>query len=320
MKFIRECLESIFSQTVFLDPDLGNYNVNPNLIKEAINDKTKALYLAHTLGNPYNMNDLKDICNQHDLFLLEDNCDALGSKFDGKMTGSFGDFATHSFYPAHHITTGEGGAVLVNSNKFQRILKSLRDWGKSCYCSGSEMKPFGECGTRFDFKLNGISYDHKYIFDDIGFNLKSLEVQAAMGLIQLDRLQEFTKKRKTNFKKLDEAFRKYEDMFILPKSEPLADPSWFSYPVTINTDKIDRQDILTFFEEKKIQTRVQFSGNLTAQPAYRDVKYKIHGELKNSNKILKDCFFLGIYPGITDEMMNYIIKTLDNYMNKIKNG
>ena len=182
------------------------------------------------------------------------------------------------------------------------------------------MKPFGECGTRFDFKLNGIPYDHKYIFDDIGFNLKPLEVQAAMGLIQLDRLPEFTEKRKMNFKKLDAAFRKYSDMFILPKSEPLADPSWFAYPVTINTEKIDRQKILTFFEERKVQTRVQFSGNLIAHPAYKNAKYRIHGELKNSNKILRDSFFLGVYPGITEEMMDYVIKTLDDYMGKIKNA
>ena len=304
---------------VFLDPDLGTYNINPNKIKEAITDKTRAIYFAHTLGNPYNMHDLQSICQEHELFLIEDNCDALGSKFDGRMTGSFGDLATHSFYPAHHLTCGEGGAILMKSNKMQRTVKTLRDWGRGCYCSGSDQKPFGECGNRFNYELNGIPYDHKYIFDDIGFNLKPLEFQAAMLLAQLERLPEFTEKRKKNFKMLDDAFKKYGDLFILPKSDELADPSWFAYPVTINTDKISRYHMQTFLEEKKIQTRVQFSGNLIAHPAYKNIKYKVHGELVNANKILKDCFFLGIYPGITEEMMNYVIKTLDNYMSKVKN-
>jgi len=305
---------------VFVDPELGSYNLDPNKIKEAISDKTKAVYVAHTLGNPYNMHDLEKICREHELILIEDNCDALGSKFDGKMTGSFGDFATHSFYPAHHITIGEGGTVLVKSNRMQRIVKSLRDWGRGCYCSGSDQKPFGECGTRFDFKLNGVPYDHKYIFDDVGFNLKPLEFQAAMGLIQLKRLPEFTEKRKINFKKLDDTFRKYENMFILPESEELAEPSWFAYPITINTEKIDRQKMVTFFEERKIQTRVQFSGNLTAHPAYKNVNYRVNGDLKNANKVLKDSFFLGVYPGITEEMMGYVIKTIDEYMGHFKNG
>jgi CDP-6-deoxy-D-xylo-4-hexulose-3-dehydrase len=304
---------------VFLDPDLGTYNVSLNKVKEAITDKTRAVYFAHTLGNPYHLEDLQNICQENNLFLIEDNCDALGSKFNGKMTGSFGDLATHSFYPAHHLTCGEGGAVLMKSNKIQRIVKTLRDWGRGCYCSGSDQKPFGECGSRFEHKLNDIPYDHKYIFDDIGFNLKPLEFQAAMLLVQLERLGEFMEKRKNNFKKLDDAFKKYEDVFILPKSEKLAEPSWFAYPVTLKTDKFSRNKIITYFEEKKIQTRVQFSGNLTAHPAYKNVNYKIHGKLDNANKILKDCFFLGIYPGITDEMMDYVVKTLDNYMSGIKN-
>jgi len=305
---------------VFLDPELGTYNVSSNKIKEAITDKTRAVYFAHTLGNPYNMHDLESICKNNNLFLIEDNCDALGSKFDGRMTGSFGDLATNSFYPAHHLTCGEGGAILMKSNKLQRITKTLRDWGRGCYCSGSDQKPFGECGNRFEYKLNDIPYDHKYIFDDIGFNLKPLEFQAAMLLTQLERLPEFTEKRKKNFQMLDNAFKKYEDMFILPKSEKLADPSWFAYPVTINTDKFTRHEIVTFFEENKVQTRVQFSGNLTAHPAYKNVKYKLYGELNNANKILRDSFFLGVYPGITDEMMHYITQTLDNYMSHIKNA
>ena len=305
---------------VFLDPDLETYNVNPNKISDAVTEKTRAIYFAHTLGNPYNMHDLQKICQEHDLFLIEDNCDALGSKFDGKMTGSFGDLATHSFYPAHHITCGEGGAILMKSNKMQRTIKTLRDWGRGCYCSGSDQKPFGECGSRFEYKLNDIPYDHKYIFDDIGFNLKPLEFQAAMLLVQLERLPEITEKRKKNFKILDNALKKYEDMFILPKSEELADPSWFAYPVTINTEKIKRHNMITYFEEKKIQTRVQFAGNLIAHPAYKNVDYRVHGELNNANKILKDCFFLGVYPGLTEEMMNYVIKTLDNYMGHIKNA
>jgi CDP-6-deoxy-D-xylo-4-hexulose-3-dehydrase len=304
---------------VFLDPDLGTYNINPNRIREAITDKTKALYFAHTLGNPYNMYDLEAICKEHDLFLIEDNCDALGSKFNNKMTGSFGDLATHSFYPAHHITCGEGGAILMKSNKIQRITKTLRDWGRGCYCGGSNLKPFGECGNRFGYKLNDIPYDHKYLYDDIGFNLKPLEFQAAMLLVQLDRLSEFTEKRKINFKRLDDTFRKYEDAFILPRSDELADPSWFAYPITINTSKINRHNMITFLEEKKIQTRLQFSGNLTAHPAYKNVNCKIYGGLDNANKILRDSFFLGIYPGITEEMMAYVVKTIDEYMNHIKN-
>ncbi len=307
---------------VFVDPELGTYNLDTNKIKEAITPKTRAMYLAHTLGNPYNMYDLESICKKYGLILIEDNCDSLGSKFDGKMTGSFGDFATHSFYPAHHITTGEGGAVLTKSNDMQRIIKILREWGRGCYCSGSSsnLKPLGECGNRFDYKLNNISYDHKYIFDDLGFNLKPLEFQAAMGLEQLDRLQKFTETRKRNFKMLDDAFRKYYDMFILPKSEKLADPSWFAYPVTINTSKIDRYEMVKFFEEQKIQTRAMFSGNLTAHPAYQNVNYRIHGSLDNANRTLKDSFFLGVYPGITEEMMSYVIKTLNDFMANIKNG
>lgn len=303
---------------VFLDPDLGTYNINPNKIKEAITEKTRALYFAHTLGNPYNMHDLEKICKEHDLFLIEDNCDALGSKFDGKMTGSFGDLATHSFYPAHHLTSGEGGAVLMKSNKMQRTLKTLRDWGRGCYCSGSDQKPFGECGNRFEYKLNDIPYDHKYIFDDVGFNLKPLEFQAAMLLVQLSRLPEFTEKRKKNFNRLNDTFRKYEDIFILPKSEELADPSWFSYPVTVNSQNITRHHMVTFLEEKKIQTRVQFAGNLTAHPAYKNVEYKTHGKLDNANKILRDSFFLGVYPGISEEMMDYTIETIDQFMSRVK--
>ncbi|MEM2175499.1 MAG: lipopolysaccharide biosynthesis protein RfbH [Candidatus Micrarchaeia archaeon] len=304
---------------VLLDVKLGTYNIDPDDLKRALSEKTRGIFLPHAFGIPNQMDIIMDFARDHDLYVIEDNCDALGSTYKGKKTGSFGILSTCSFFPAHHITMGEGGSVSIRDDDINlyRIIKSLRDWGRACYCEHDEMNPNGACGKRFDFEISGIPYDHRYIYTHIGYNLKPLEFQAAMGIEQLKKLPEFIKKRKKNFRILYDEFSKYEKYFILPEEPPGADVSWFCFPLTIRDGApFGRKEIISFFERNKIQTRLFFAGNIIRQPAYREVRCRIVGELKNCDKILKDSFFIGVYPGITEEKMNYILEKIEEFMRK----
>lgn len=293
---------------VFVDIELGTYNINPDNLQKALSKKTRIIFLPHTLGNPNEMDLVLDFAKKNNLYVVEDNCDALGSMYDGKRTGSFGILATCSFYPAHHITlAGEGGAIFVNDKRLERIILSLRNWGRGCWCIGTEKDPNGACGYRFDFKIGRIPIDHKYYFTNLGYNLKPVEIQAAMGLVQLAKYPKMIEKRKENFRKLYEMVKKYEKYFILPISSHKADPCWFSFPITIRDDApFSRTQITKFLEGKKIETRTMFAGNIIRQPAFYDITYRKVGNLKNSDKVLKDTFFVGVWPGIDDRQVEYM--------------
>ena len=275
--------------------------------------------LAHTLGIPFNLRAVKEFTEKHNLWLIEDTCDAVGSKYEGKLVGTFGDIATVSFYPAHHITMGEGGAVLTNNIRLERIIRSFRDWGRDCYC---EPGMDNTCGIRFNQQFGTLpfGYDHKYVYSHIGYNLKITDMQAAVGLGQLKKLEGFIEKRKENFRKLYDGLKQFENDLILPKATENSDPSWFGFPITIREDSnIKRYDLVRYLEKNKIMTRMLFGGNLTRQPAYEDVEYRIVGELKNTDLIMNNTYFIGVYPGITDEMIDYIIKIFKNFFSQMEN-
>jgi CDP-6-deoxy-D-xylo-4-hexulose-3-dehydrase len=302
---------------VFVDVELETYNLNPNKLRAALSSKTRAIVLPHTLGNPNDMAAITSFAKKHHLFVIEDNCDGLGSEFDGQKTGSFGIMSTLSFYPAHHITTGEGGAVLINDIRLERPLRSLRDWGRACYCYGDEKSPLGACGRRFDFKVNGVPYDHRYMYTEIGYNLKPIEVQAAMGLEQLKKLPQFKKRRKKNFSILFKFLSQYRDFIILPRSHPKADACWFSFPITLRENApFSRQEIVRFLEGRKIQTRPVFAGNILRHEPYKNIKCRVVGELKNSDYILANTFFVGIYPGIDEQRLDYMMSSLADFFGK----
>jgi len=295
---------------VFVDIKLPTYNINEELVETAITNKTKAIMLAHTLGNPFNLNKIIELCKKYNLWLIEDNCDALGSKFNNQFTGTFGDIATLSFYPAHHITMGEGGALFTNNLRIKRIAESFRDWGRDCYCeTGKE----NTCGKRFDWKLGNLphGYDHKYIYSHAGYNMKITDMQAACGLGQLDQLDNFIKKRKSNLKFLKSQLKELEEEFLLPEAEKNSDPSWFGFPITIKKNsKIKRRDLINKLTEKKIGTRLVFAGNLTKQPAYLNKKYKISGELTTTDLVMENTFWVGIQPALGEEELSYVAKSM----------
>ena len=302
---------------VVIDVKLGTYNMDVNEMRRAKSPKTKAIMIPHTLGNPNEMDAVMDFAEDNDLYVIEDTCDALDSRYNGRLCGTFGDMGTFSFYPAHHITMGEGGAVITNDKNLASIVRSIRDWGKACYCKPGEIDPRGACKRRFNFRVGSICYDHKYIYSNIGYNLKPLDLQAAMGLVQFKKLPKFTKARKKNFKILYEEFSKYEDSFILPESLPRADPSWFAFPLTVKEKAgFKRGDIINWFERNNIETRLLFAGNIIRQPAYKEVNYRVVGDLKNSDNIMKNAFFIGVYPGIDEERMNYILEKIREFMRK----
>jgi CDP-6-deoxy-D-xylo-4-hexulose-3-dehydrase len=305
---------------VLLDVELGSYNINPDDLEKALSKKTRAIFLPHAFGIPNEMNAIMEFAEEHDLYVIEDNCDALGSIYDGKKTGSFGVLSTCSFYPAHHITMGEGGAISIRDDdvNLYRIIKSLRDWGRACYCEHDETAPNGACGKRFDFKIGGISYDHRYMYTHIGYNLKPLEFQAAMGIEQLKKLPNFVEKRIKNFRALYDEFREYEEYFILPTWHAKSNPSWFCFPLTIRDNApFSRKEITSFLEKNGIQTRLFFAGNIIRQPAYKNIKCRIAGELDNCDKIMKDSFFVGVYPGIDEGKMSYILNKVKEFMKNI---
>jgi CDP-6-deoxy-D-xylo-4-hexulose-3-dehydrase len=300
---------------VFLDVNPETYNINASDLEKALSPKTRAIFIAHTLGNPNEMDTIVKFCKEHKLFLLEDNCDALGSEYDGKRTGSFGILSTQSFYPPHHMTMGEGGAVHYNDLRFERITRSLRDWGRSCWCPGDEKRKEGTCGVRFNYRIAGKPYDHKYLFSQIGFNLKPIEPQAAMGVEQLKRVPEFIKLRKRNFDRLMGYAKDWEKFFILPKALPKANPCWFSFPLTIRDDiPFDRKTITMYLEDRMVQTRPLFAGNIARQPAYANVKSRTVGKLTNSDRVLFNNFFIGVYPGLSIEEIDYIATCMNDFL------
>lgn len=301
---------------VFVDVDLGTYNVNIEELKSAISEKTRGIILAHTLGNPFDIYTIQKIARSNDLFLIEDNCDALGSEYNDKKTGSFGNFSSLSFYPAHHITTGEGGAVSTSDKNLDKIARSFRDWGRDCYCKPGASNT---CGMRFlqQFGELPFGYDHKYVYSHIGYNLKSTDIQAALGLAQLKKLDAFVQQRKNNFSALYNALKEYSNLIILPEKTKNSNPSWFGFIITVKDGSgFKRADIVNYLEQNKIVTRMLFAGNVTKQPAYLGIKKRIIGNLQNTDKIMKDSFFVGVYPGIGVEQMNYMIEVFDKFFKK----
>ena len=294
---------------VFVDVDIGTYNIQADKIEEAISDKTKAIFLAHIIGNPFDLNKVMEIAEKYDLWVIEDNCDALGSTYNGKQTGTFGHIGTFSFYPAHHMTMGEGGALVTNDTKLKRLIESFRDWGRDCWC---EPGCDNSCGKRFGWQLGELpfGYDHKYIYSHIGYNLKITDMQAAIGVEQLTKLPSFIEARKLNFRMLYDGLKKYEDYFILPEIEPEAEPSWFGFLLTVREDAgFTKDDIVKYLEDNKIATRMLFAGNITKHPCFEGVEYRVYGDLVNTDCIMNDTFWIGVYPGLTDEMIKYVIES-----------
>ena len=302
---------------VLVDAERGSFNIDPDQIEKKITSKTKGIVLAHTLGNPFNLNKIKEICEEYNLFLMEDMCDAFGSTYDGKMVGQFGDVSTLSFYPAHHITTGEGGAVLTNKPKLKKIIESLRDWGRDCYCPPGQDNT---CKKRYDWQLGGLphGYDHKYIYSHVGYNLKSTDMQAALGVSQLKKLPGFIKSRIQNFNYLYEAFSQFED-FELPVWEDKSQPSWFGFPISVKSSaKFSRNDLVKYYDENNIGTRLLFAGNIVLQPAYIDLNMGKPEEFPVANSVVENTFWLGVYPGLTTEHLDFVIKITREFISNNK--
>lgn len=291
---------------VFVDCEAGTYNINPNLIEEAIGPKTRAIMVPHTLGNPCDLDALCDLARRHNLFLVEDACDALGSKFRGRLIGTFGDLSTFSFFPAHHMTMGEGGGVATNDPRLARIVRSVRDWGRDCWCAPGESNT---CGRRFGWQLGDLprGYDHKYIYSNLGYNFKPTEMQAAIGVAQLDRLPEFCDRRRRNFQVLYKGLQEFEDRLLLPRLDPRSDPAWFGLPLTVR-DGTSRNELVQFLEAANIETRQIFGGNILKQPAFRDAPSRIHGTLEQTDRVMRDSFFIGVYPGLTNAMLEFVLE------------
>ncbi len=303
---------------VFVDVNPETLNPDPQDIERAIGKKTRLIFLVHQLGNPNDMYPIMLIAKYNKLLVIEDNCDALGATYKGQKTGTFGILAAESFYPAHHMTTaGEGGAVFLNDMRLIRIVQSIRDWGRACWCGAAGGGVDGVCGARFNYKIDGIPYDHKYMFTHIGYNLKPTEIQAAMGRVQLQKVPYFIKIRQENFNKYLKFFQNYEKYFILPKATPYSEPSWFSFPLTIRPGvKFDRLTITRYLEDRLIQTRPLFTGNILRQPAYRDIERRVVGELPNSELIHRNTFFIGVYPGIGQAQIDYVTSVFEKFFKK----
>lgn len=298
---------------VVVDVDLDTLDANSAALEEAISPKTKAIMMAHTLGNPFDLDTVQRLCKENNLWLIEDSCDALGSTYRGQRTGSFGDTATLSFYPAHHITTGEGGAVFVKSPLVKKQVESFRDWGRDCYC---ETGKDNTCAKRFGWKLGDLpeGYDHKYTYSHIGYNVKATDMQAAIGLTQLAKVEHFIQKRKDNYKYLKHHLSKVEGLLIA-QATPNSDPSWFGCPITLNQEHpVNREDLLRFLDSRKIGTRLLFAGNITKQPAYKDVEFRVVGNLTNTNVVMTRSFWVGVYPGLTTQMLDYVIESITDFM------
>jgi CDP-6-deoxy-D-xylo-4-hexulose-3-dehydrase len=294
---------------VFVDVDIPTYNIDVEMLEDALSDRTRAIMVAHTLGNPFDLDAVTAFAREHDLWLIEDCCDALGSTYRGKMVGTFGDLASVSFYPAHHITMGEGGCVLTNKGRLKVLAESFRDWGRDCWCApGKE----NTCGKRFDHQLGELpyGYDHKYIYSHIGYNLKLTDMQAAIGVAQLEKLESFTQARRRNFQLLFDGLQDLQDHLILPKATPHSDPSWFGFPLALREDSpVSRDHILRFMNDRKIATRLLFAGNLLRQPAYLDVPHRRVGDLARADFVMNRVFWVGVYPGLTDAAVQFMIES-----------
>lgn len=301
---------------VFVDVRLDTYNIDVTMLDEALSPKTRAIMIAHTLGNPFDVDAVTSFAKKHDLLLVEDNCDALGSTYKGKRTGSFGDVSTCSFYPAHHITTGEGGAVFANKPALKPLIESFREWGRDCWCEPGDENT---CGKRFDWQLGDLphGYDHKYTYDHVGYNLKITDMQAAVGVAQMGKLESFTAARKANWQVVREGLDSLKEFFMLPEPTPSSDPSWFGFPMSVRPETgIERLDLVLFLEDRKIATRLLFSGNIARQPAYLELPTRSVGKLENSDFIMNNTLWLGVYPGLTSEMLSYMIESVHEYVQK----
>jgi CDP-6-deoxy-D-xylo-4-hexulose-3-dehydrase len=299
---------------VFVDVEIGTYNIDVQGLEAALSPKTKAIMLAHTLGNPFNVAAVTEFCRKHGLWLIEDCCDALGSTFDGQLVGTFGDIGTLSFYPAHHITMGEGGAVFMRDAQLKMIAESFRDWGRDCYC-----KPGMDntCGQRFCQQLGTLplGYDHKYTYSHLGYNLKITDMQAACGLAQLEKLDDFIAARKRHFALLQEGLSDCSDQLILPKATIGADPSWFGFPITLSPEStVSRIDLLTYLDQQKIGTRLLFAGNLTRQPSMKGRPYRVASTLNNTDVIMKNTFWIGVQPALTEPMLAYAADSIARFL------
>ena len=300
---------------VFVDVDIPGYNINTNDLLRALSPKTRAIFIAHSLGNPFNLDNVLSFAQNHNLYLIEDNCDALGSLYKGRRTGSFGHLATCSFYPAHHITLGEGGAVLTSDDRLARIVRSLKDWGRDCFCGPGQNN---RCSKRFSGRHGELplGYDHKYVYSHIGYNFKATEFQAAIGVEQLKKLELFCDKRRENFRLWSNGFKSFEQYLILPEATPHSDPAWFAYPLTVRSNEVNftRNDLTEFLNEHLVETRNLFGGNLLRQPAYQNIVHRRIGELPNTERIMNDTFFLGTYPGIGKEQINYTMNVFADFI------
>lgn len=298
---------------VFVDVDLATHNIDASKIEAAISPKTKAIMLAHSLGNPFNLEVVTALCKKYNLWLVEDCCDALGATYNGQMVGTFGDIATLSFYPAHHITMGEGGAVFTNNSELKLIAESFRDWGRDCYCPPGQDNT---CNKRFCWKLGDLpgGYDHKYTYSHLGYNLKISDMQAACALAQLDRLDEFIKARKANYAYLRKKLKSCEEFLHLPEVTPNADPSWFGFPLVLKESSgTKRVDLINYLDQNKIGTRLLFAGNLTRQPYMLGRNFRVSGELTNTDIVMNQTFWLGVYPGLTNEHLDYVVDKLEAF-------
>ena len=298
---------------VFLDVELGNYNVDVQYLEQAVGPSTRGIMLAHTLGNPFDVDAVLDVARRHGLWLVEDNCDALGTTYKGRLTGTFGDLATVSFYPAHHITMGEGGCVLTDDPALKRLVESFRDWGRDCWCDPGKDNT---CGKRFEWQLGDLpcGYDHKYIYSHLGYNLKLTDMQAAIGVAQLKKLPDFIRARKRNWRMIYNGLEPLEEFFILPRATPDSDPSWFGFPLTLRPNSpFSRTDLLKYLDSRKIATRLLFGGDLARQPAYAGVSYRVVGDLKNTKTIVNDSLWIGVYPGLSDSMLEYVIDSFTRF-------
>ena len=305
---------------VFVDVETDTANVDVKYLKTALSPMTKAVMLAHTLGNPFNINVVKEFCGENGLWLIEDNCDALGSRYDDAFTGTFGDIGTSSFYPPHHMTMGEGGAVYTDDPLLNKIMLSMRDWGRDCWCkSGKD----DTCNNRFARQYGTLpfGYDHKYVYSHFGYNLKVSDMQAAVGCAQLEKIPDFVEKRKHNFRRLFDGLKAFDQYFILPRALPESDASWFGFLITLRDGiGFNRNEIVEYLEKNKIQTRNLFAGNLTRHPCFDILKagkdFRISGKLDNTDKIMKDSFWIGLYPGMSNEMLDYMILKISDFLNQ----